>query len=91
MKILERFKLWARLAPLPEGRIPDGDERTALRLGENGAAVLVMFDSNGRVFQILGARIEGGLFRQVSDGRSATIAMLDRFDVQDYPEMESGL
>lgn len=85
MDMIDRMKRWARLAPPSKGNLPNGKVGDAFGLGADGIAVLLMFDSNGRVFQINGATISNGMIAHVSDGRSATLALLDTLDVQDGP------
>lgn len=86
--MIEKFRQWARLAPLPPGPMPDGEGRRALGLPEDGQTVLMMMDSNGRVFQITNAKVMDGNFRQVANGRTAVLELMDSFGVADAPDWD---
>lgn len=86
MNVIDRFKAWARLVPMRPGPMPNGDGRKALGLDPDGNFAMLVIDSNGRVFQIHGGELRDGHFRQVADGRTAVLALLDTLNVQDLPE-----
>ena len=80
-KFMDSVRLMARLAPLPNGPIPNGNSIP----GDMGTRILVLIDGAGRVFQIEGAEIKGGGFYQITNGRSALLKLMDEVDVQDFP------
>lgn len=86
-KALNILRRLARAGPLPEGPLPDGD--TAQVIGAE-KAVVAIFDSNGRVFQVEGGTIKGGTFRLISRGRSETIALMEKLGTEniDWNDME---
>jgi hypothetical protein len=80
--VLDQLKLQARLAPIPDGPIPDGAELP----DGGGEPILIAIDRRGRVFQILNADVENGKFMQVAKGRTELLKLMDMFDVQDRPD-----
>lgn len=57
----------------------------AFGLGEGGKTILLLIDSNGRVFQLHNAKVADALVTQVTNGRSAVVELMGKFDVQDGP------
>lgn len=78
---------WAKRVPLSTGQMPNGSVREAF--GVNNM-VMLLIDDNGRVHQVEGGTISDGMIRSVSDGRTATIALLDHFNVQDWAPPTTG-
>lgn len=85
MNFIDRMKSWARSAPLSPGQMVDGEASKAFGLGEGGKTILLLIDSNGRVFQLHNAKVADALVTQVTNGRSAVVELMGKFDVQDGP------
>jgi len=80
---LDTMRRWARSAPLPDGPMRNGTAEEALGAED---VIILAFDSNGRVSQILGGQLANGTVLQVAAGRSEVLKLLDTFDIQDQPE-----
>lgn len=85
VNIIDRMKLWARLAPPKPGTEFSNHQGK----GPDGAKIIVVLaiDERGRVFQLNGGIITGATWHMIINGRTAITTTLDQLDVQDRPEM----
>lgn len=80
---VDNFRAWARAAPMATGPLKNGDARDALGCSKT---VVLIFDDNGRVFEVLPPwKISDGCFVQIRQPRAEIAKMMHVFGTVEFP------